>query len=145
MKITEEKGNLFDCKEDYVLVHCISEDCAMGAGIAVEFQRKFNMRIYLLEMLARTSKHYPCAILYPLKKQKVINMITKEKYWHKPTYETLERSLDEVVEICKANGFTKLAMPKIGCGLDRLNWIQVKSLLEEKFKDMPIEILVKYL
>ena len=44
MTINEEKGNLFDLPSEYALVHCISEDCALGAGIAVEFQRRFKIR-----------------------------------------------------------------------------------------------------
>lgn len=35
-------GNLFSCPEDEALAHCISEDCRMGAGIAVMFKQKFN-------------------------------------------------------------------------------------------------------
>lgn len=35
-------GNLFSCPEDEALAHCISEDCRMGAGIAVMFKQKFK-------------------------------------------------------------------------------------------------------
>lgn len=38
-----------------------------------------------------------------------------------------------------------LAMPKIGCGLDRLQWGKVKEIICEVFKDMDVEILVCYL
>lgn len=39
----------------------------------------------------------------------------------------------------------KLAMPKIGCGLDRLNWDDVSYLIQDIFKDIDIEIRVYYL
>lgn len=35
-------GDLFSCPEDESLAHCISEDCRMGAGIALIFRKKFN-------------------------------------------------------------------------------------------------------
>lgn len=35
-------GNLFSCPVDEALAHCISEDCRMGAGIAVIFKQKFG-------------------------------------------------------------------------------------------------------
>lgn len=35
-------GDLFSCPEDESLAHCISQDCRMGAGIAVAFRKKFN-------------------------------------------------------------------------------------------------------
>ena len=35
-------GDLFSTPEDESLAHCISEDCRMGAGIAVLFKKKFG-------------------------------------------------------------------------------------------------------
>lgn len=35
-------GSLFSCPEDESLAHCISEDCRMGAGIAVMFKKEFK-------------------------------------------------------------------------------------------------------
>lgn len=43
-------GNLFDCPKEYYLVHCISGDYALGAGIAKEFNRRYDMRIKLKEL-----------------------------------------------------------------------------------------------
>lgn len=36
------KGDLFSCPATDALAHCISEDCRMGAGIAVLFKKKFG-------------------------------------------------------------------------------------------------------
>ncbi|NXY92304.1 OARD1 deacetylase, partial [Alcedo cyanopectus] len=36
------KGDLFSCPPSDALAHCISEDCRMGAGIAVLFKKKFG-------------------------------------------------------------------------------------------------------
>lgn len=41
-KLNYVSGNLFSCPEDEALAHCISEDCRMGAGIAVSFKQKFK-------------------------------------------------------------------------------------------------------
>lgn len=35
-----------------------------------------------------------------------------------------------------------IAKPKIGCGLDKLEWSKVKAIIEEVFADTDIEILV---
>lgn len=40
------------------------------------------------------------------------------------------------------NDVCKLAIPRIGCGLDGLVWQKVKDLLQEVFKNTPIEIIV---
>lgn len=44
MIIKEERRDLFTVSNDYVLVHCISADFKLGAGIAKEFDKKFNAR-----------------------------------------------------------------------------------------------------
>ena len=41
-----------------------------------------------------------------------------------------------------ANGIQHLAMPKIGCGLDRLAWDEVRDLILSTFKSTPLEIKV---
>ena len=36
----------------------------------------------------------------------------------------------------------KIAMPQIGCGLDRLKWKDVSDVIKDVFADTDIEILV---
>ena len=147
MKIEERKMDLFKMPTDYTLVHCISEDCAMGAGIAKIFNVRYkNMKGFLIDTLEANKLKYPVSIFYyGGNRHNVINMITKEKYWHKPTYKTFKAALEDVVEICQNNNIKKLAMPKIGCGLDKLQWGEVKNIIEWYFKDLHIEIVVCYL
>ena len=38
-----------------------------------------------------------------------------------------------------------LAMPKIGCGLDKLQWGKVREIIKEEFKDVDIQIEIRYL
>lgn len=45
-------------------------------------------------------------------------------------------------EICQDNDIKKVAMPVIGCGLDRLNWNKVSEIIKKMFGDVDIEILV---
>ena len=70
-----------------------------------------------------------------------INLITKERYWQKPTYDTLQAALNaaksQLPPDCK-----KIAMPIIGCGLDRLQWNKVSEIIKDVFKDTDIDILV---
>lgn len=41
--------------------------------------------------------------------------------------------------------FVAVGNPKIGCGLDKLEWDKVRIILEENFKDTDRNILVCYL
>lgn len=141
MILKEEKRDLFNVENKYYLAHCISSDCEMGAGIAVVFQKQFGLRNILLTKYNPNKRKHPTCIL----EKRVFNLITKERYWHKPTYETLQDSLNEMKKIIINNDIKFVAMPKIGCGLDRLQWGKVREILNEIFKDVDLEILVCYL
>lgn len=72
----------------------------------------------------------------------VYYLITKEHYYDKPTYQTLQRSLEAMRNHILLNDVQHVDMPKIGCGLDGLQWGKVKELIEEVFRDVDIQITV---
>ncbi|XP_072305235.1 ADP-ribose glycohydrolase OARD1 [Eucyclogobius newberryi] len=131
-------GNLFSCPKDESLAHCISEDCRMGAGIAVMFKKEFDG----VDDLKRQSKRVgQCAVL-ERGERFVYYLITKEKYNNKPTYATLKQSLEDMRSHCAVNAVSKVSMPRIGCGLDKLEWKKVSEILREVFGHSNISITV---
>lgn len=142
MIFKEVNGDLFKSDNTYTLVHCISRDCAMGAGIAVTFNNKFpEMKKQLKNTIRENDLQGYFAILYR-RERNVINLITKEKYWHKPTYSSLKTSLLNAKQIILRNNIKHIAMPVIGCGLDRLQWSKVSAMIKEIFADTDVEIVV---
>uniref|UniRef100_A0A8C8JEI6 Macro domain-containing protein n=1 Tax=Oncorhynchus tshawytscha TaxID=74940 RepID=A0A8C8JEI6_ONCTS len=141
-RLRHVKGDLFSCREDEVLAHCISEDCRMGAGIAVKFKKQFSgvdelkKQIYIIKKVPGQ-----CAVL-KRNKRFVYYLITKEKYSHKPTYDNLRQSLEDMKSHCLQNGVTGISMPRIGCGLDRLSWDKVEEMLKQVFQPTDISITV---
>jgi len=75
----------------------------------------------------------------------VFNLITKEHYYNKPTYDTLEQSLISMLFLIKSNNVKNIAMPKIGCGLDKLEWKKVRGIIKDVFMDEDVNIVVCYL
>ena len=138
MKYEEKRMNLFNVNKKYYLAHCISSDFGMGKGIAIQFNKKFNMKSKLLKMWRNQKPDYPQAILV----DNVFNLVTKQKYYGKPTYKSIKDAIYDMSEICKQENIKYLAMPKIGCGLDKLSWGKVREIIKESFKDIDIEILV---
>lgn len=67
-------------------------------------------------------------------------LVTKQRYFHKPTLRDLEQSLGALKCHCDAHGVTKLAMPLIGCGLDRLQWADVEPLLARILTGMDVTL-----
>lgn len=147
MILNEKKGNLFDLDEKYTLAHCISLDCEMGKGIAVKFDKKFRgMKAFLKNRIETCDIDFPVTIpCFSNRKLRVFNLITKKNYWGKPTYITITKCIEQMAEICERHQIKYLAMPKIGCGLDRLQWGKVREIIEDTFKDIDIEIEVRYL
>lgn len=146
MNLIELRGNLFDLGADYALAHCISEDCKMGAGIAVQFTKQFPlMRLQLLKGIAIHKQGYPQTILYTGGKQPVFNLVTKDKYYSKPTYRTITTCINQMRDLAIKHGITQIAMPAIGCGLDRLDWCLVKQIIIDSFQGTGITITVCFL
>lgn len=138
MTITTEKKDLFTMPQGYYLAHCISADFALGAGIAKVFDNVYNMKFKLYRNYDNYEYHGGDAL--PV--DNVFNLVTKQKYWHKPTYDSLRESLEMMKEQLDFLGATKLAMPKIASGLDRLDWTKVYDIICEVFEDMDIEIVI---
>lgn len=142
MMLTEIKGDLFTAPQGFYLAHCISGDFALGAGVAKKFDEVYNMRFKLF-------KNYPLEdgkkfgyIEKALLIDNVFNLVTKARYFHKPTYDSLYQALVDMKEQCSTLNITKLAMPRIGAGLDKLSWGKVKDVIEDVFADTDIDIIV---
>ena len=146
----EIEGNLFTEDMSYKFVQCISADFAMGKGIALEFNEHFNAKNMMCAIYSNTyvptwdvtlpSKRGTCIYAPP-----VLNLITKRRHYEKPTLDTMKNALCEMRALCEHYTITKVAMPKIGCGLDRLKWDDVKGLINQIFGDSEIEVHVWYI
>lgn len=159
MKYTEIEYDLFEVNENmvkagepmYALAHCISADFAMAGGIVLEFNKRWDMKNHLIGhygnvvnkfrrtgglcigVLANTSAN---------EKFMVFNLITKRSVSQQPTYEGIQRALEDMMFEMERHNITRLAMPKIGCGIDGKDWSEVSKIIKEVFEDTDIEILI---
>jgi len=146
MLYKEEIRDLFSVSDDYYFAQCISADFAMGAGIAVQFNRYFDIKNRLINKYGHSfedrwdifNEHGTCLL-----EGRVYNLITKKKYWFKPTYDTLKSALKAMRTMVINNpDVRKIAMPQIGCGLDKLQWDKVSEIIKEIFGELDVEILI---
>ena len=145
MKYNEIQGDLFSTDDN--LVHCVSQDLKMGKGIATQFKKRFGK---LAELKAQNRKPGEVAVIETDpdtdgNTRHIFYMITKERYFQKPEYVTFYLSLVHLRNLCLSNGLTSVSMPKIGCGLDRLEWDIVKTYIHKIFNDTDITINVYFL
>ena len=136
MKYTEVKKDLFSVDRSWYLAHCISADAALGAGIALQFKKRFMLR-----KLKELNLYVGQTVLI----DRVFNLVTKELYWHKPTYSTLTAALTEMKNHAVRYDIKKIAMPAIGAGLDRLDWKKNREIIQEVFADTDVEIMVCFI
>lgn len=137
MTFQELEQDLFTVEEGYLLAHCISADAKMGAGIAVAFCQHFD-----LNSLREQASSKPLDVGSCYRVGRVLNLVTKPKYWQKPSYATLTAALEDMRNQCVQAGIDKIAMPRIGCGLDRLRWDKTRQIIQEVFEETDIDILV---
>lgn len=142
MIIKEEKRDLFAVPQGYYLAHCISGDYALGAGIATQFVEVYNMRYKLHSQYPIPNGEKFANVGKALLVDNVFNLVTKARCFHKPTYDSLYETLVDMKDQCEEWDITKIAIPHIGCGLDRLEWDKVRDIIEDVFEDTDVEILV---
>jgi len=136
--VLEIQGDLFDCESNVSLVHCVSADFKMSQGIALIMRRKFGK----LAQLRRLKKTVTEVASIEADQRTIFYLITKGHYWEKPTYPDVFQSLRNLKKICTERQITQLACPRLGCGLDGLEWETVCSMLHYIFQISAINIKV---
>lgn len=134
------KGDLFttDCK---VLMQCISADFGMGRGIAVDFVRNYKVMQFIKQGAWLNNNNliktiWPsCFIVKDIETDTlIINLITKEKYSDKPTQKSMYEALFTASNYIVQQDIKEISLPRIGSGLDKLNWEDTESNLYHVFK-----------
>lgn len=132
----ELKGDLFSASKDTALAHCVGGDFEMSQGIAVQFRNRFGNKGFL-----KSQKKGKGKVAYLRTPDRyVYYLITKYHSTDKPHFGDLVRSLHHLKRYCQIHEVKKLAIPRLGCGLDQLEWIQVRNAINDIFKNTDIQI-----
>lgn len=138
MVFTIIKSDLFTTQS--VIVHCISSDCALGAGIAKQIDNRFGTKSKLKPYVIQIMKNFTVNGGFAVRTGNVINLVTKSQYYQKPTYKTMESALVSLKKLCQTYNIKDISMPAIGCGLDKLDLDRVIELIKTVFNDTDIKI-----
>lgn len=135
--IIEVPDSVFDMPDKYYKGHCISADYALGKGIAVEFDKRYHLKT-ALKKYGEYEREFPDCILI----NNIFNIVTKKLCYQKPTYYTLRQALSIMNKQVIENSIRYIALPLIGCGLDKLQWNRVKNILFDVFRDTDCQIVI---
>ena len=119
--------------------HCVSQDLHMNEGVAKQIKEKFGRIEELKEQKVEVGG---VAILKIGPGRYIYNLVTKEKYSGKPTYQSIRESLKEMSMHCIDNSFDVISMPRIASGRDKMEWKEIHEMLNELFKSIDIEIRI---
>lgn len=129
---------LFDMPEEYSLGHCVAKDMRMSAGIAIHFKKMFGRVGELMDQRPDVG-----TVAYLQQNDRYIYyLITKERSNRKPTYESITASIEKLRDFIVKHDVKNLAIPRIGCGLDGLNWSRVRGIIENVFQNIGCAIKV---
>ncbi|XP_029344301.1 uncharacterized protein LOC100166845 isoform X5 [Acyrthosiphon pisum] len=136
--LEEIDEDIFKLSKEYSLAHCVAEDLRMGAGIAVDFKNIFGGVGKLVDQKLKIGD----VGIVKRHDQYAFYLVTKKTSNGKPTMITMEKALISLLNKMKEYNLTKLGIPTIGCGLDKLDWSDTKSLIIKIFSGSGIHITV---
>ena len=121
--------------------HCISADAKLSKGFADFLSHK-------IPGLHPTCKKAKLLVgqVFPFwdstGRRYLYNFVTKRQFFDKPDLPTLLTTLEAMKSHAAMHGVSTIAIPKIGCGLDQMNWQEVVKLLRDVFAYSDIHVVV---
>ena len=117
-------------------------ECVMGKGLALQAKEKFPE--LPLELGKRIYEYGNEVFIFS--KYRLITFSVKAVWYEKARLELIEKSSNQLREIFRYNlsGLpTPVYLPKVGCGNGRLDWTEVKPILEKYLDDRFIVTIPK--
>jgi O-acetyl-ADP-ribose deacetylase (regulator of RNase III) len=146
-KLHEIDGDLFDdAPPTAALAHCCGSDFAMGAGIAVEFKKRFgdqkllrDLRLRPGSVATRPQRDRNSGLL----QRYVFHLVTKPRSANcLPRPAEFRGAVRALARECVKLKIDTVAMPQIGAGLDRQPWNWARRIILQEFAGIDIDILV---
>lgn len=130
----ELRADLFECAgpNDAICVTTngmVKNDgrAVMGAGVAKEAVRRYPLIDY---NLAKHLAHYGNHVGLIFEKPRVYSFPTKHHWRDDSDIELIKRSAHELVDLTFNQPYDRIFIPRPGCQNGRLNWEDVKAVLE---------------
>lgn len=145
--INYTRGNILEAHTT-AIVNTVNTVGVMGKGIALAFKKTFPTNFKLYEQAV---KHGDVAIgkvfvteTGELTPKFILNFPTKQDWRYPSKLSYIEDGLNDLVKVLKENKIDSIALPPLGCGNGKLDWNDVKILIEKYLIPVSarVEILV---
>ena len=132
--IVERTGDLFST-ECPALGHGVNTLGSMGAGIAVEFRRRWPAMYHAYRAECRSGRLQPGGIfVWQADDRLIVNLATQHGVGRGAArLEWVRQAVRASAQLSVAG----LALPRIGAGLGGLRWADVRAILDEELAPLP--------
>ena len=135
-------GSVFNAPVQ-AIVNTVNTTGAMGAGIALEFALRYpNMFDDYVEKCEKQIIQIGKMDYYNALDKKIVNFPTKQYFKYPSKLEWIEQGLLDFVSTYKKEGITSIAFPKLGCANGKLNWFEVKRIMEKHLSSLDIDVYI---
>lgn len=115
---------------------------AMGAGIAVEFRRRFpDMYEQYRELCAKGDFQLGDIFVWEAPGVVVYNLATQPIPQPSATLDAIDTSIRAALADAASRGLPRLGVPRIGAGLGGLTWVDVAEVLANAGEESPVELV----
>lgn len=144
MSLAEIEGDLFATPGLDALAHGVNCRGVMGAGIAVEFKRRWPAMFQNYQHLCTSGHMEPGDIMTwrTLGRDPwIYNLATQAEPGPWATVPAIETSLDKMAKRAVRDRVRRVGMPRIGCGLGGLDYRDVRPLIERAAREVDIVVV----
>lgn len=145
-------NDLLKMPKEYVIAHAIdSHEVAFGAGASRAICEMFpDIREKCLEFANDNFNCTNFVYRYTNGEQVIYNMFVKSHCWYNAMNKMTQEEYLNNVKTCLTflkkemimRGEKHLAIPQIGCGLDRCRWKDIEAIINFVFEDTDIDVKV---
>jgi hypothetical protein len=109
----------------------------MGKGLASQAKIRYPELPELIGIVLRVHGNH----VHYFEKIGIIMFPTKERWWEKSKIDLIERSMEELVRLCRERGIKRVVIPHFGCENGGLVWRDVKGAIRDLLHVEDIEFI----
>jgi O-acetyl-ADP-ribose deacetylase (regulator of RNase III) len=137
------KGDLFAAEDIRAYAHGCNCAGAMGAGIAIEFKRRWPRMFDEYATRCADGRFALGDVFVWSEGEHVIYNLGTQEHWRKKAQiPALTKALGKMLELAVHAGIQQVGLPRIGAGLGGLDWPRVKKVIGEAGKETGVTMVV---
>lgn len=149
MSFSERKGSLFDADDLDALAHGVNCKGVMGAGIAKEFARRWPDMLVCYRKACTLNGLAVGDVLklggflaFQTEDRLIYNLATQDRPGPDAKLRYVAQGVAGMLNDAEDNGIKRIGMPRIGCGIGGLEWVEVRMIVELLAIESSVEVVV---